>query len=114
MILALSAVQRHTAASKSTRPSRREQQGFTAGEPTTTFTKPRTSAHTPNFKVSLGHLPNEGLGEGFGVGFGFGCGLGLGFGVGQYPQAVTAVKKRMLSASKAASIVVPHLIEAIL
>lgn len=98
MIFALSAVQRHTAASVSTRPLRREQQGFTAGEPTTTLTKSSTSAQTPNFNVSFGHLLDEGVGEGFG------CGLGFGLGEGQVPQALIRVKKRMLNARKRANI----------
>lgn len=71
-ILALSAVQRQTAASKSTRFPRRLQHGFTGGVPSVTFNKPlSTLAQTPNFKASLGHLVCE-LGDGLGVGFGFG------------------------------------------
>ncbi|KAL6280081.1 hypothetical protein ACE6H2_016962 [Prunus campanulata] len=63
--LALIAVQRHTAASRSTRPSMRLQQGNFGG-PTTRCTKPfNTSAHAPNFNVSLGHVAGlEGLGLG--------------------------------------------------
>ncbi|KAA3475848.1 transmembrane protein [Gossypium australe] len=67
--LALIAVQRQTAASRSTRPSRREQHGITGGEPMTGLTKPSTLAHTPNLRASLGHLPCE---DGvLGLGFGF-------------------------------------------
>ncbi|KAK8478572.1 hypothetical protein V6N13_070472 [Hibiscus sabdariffa] len=71
--LALSAVQRQAAASRSTRPWRREQHGITGGEPTTTLTKLSTLAHTPSLRASLGHLPRaDGVGVGVGVGFGFG------------------------------------------
>ena len=52
--LALMAVQRQTAASKSTKPSSNAQHLLDSGVPTTTLTKPRTSAHTPSFNVSLG------------------------------------------------------------
>lgn len=48
------AVQRQTAASKSTKPSSNAQHLLDSGVPTTTLTKPRTSAHTPSFSVSLG------------------------------------------------------------
>ncbi|KAG8486674.1 hypothetical protein CXB51_019983 [Gossypium anomalum] len=101
--LALSAVQRQTAASRSARPWRREQHGCTGGEPTVTLTKPSTSAQTPNLRVSCGHLPE---GDGEGVGFGFGLGEG------QEPQALTREKKRTLRAKKRASNAV--LFEAIL
>ncbi|KAL9663019.1 hypothetical protein QQ045_027856 [Rhodiola kirilowii] len=116
--LALRAVQRHTAASVSTSPTRSEQQGLTAGEPTTTLIRLRTSAHTPNFKASLGHVAGEpeGLGVGFGDGFGDGFGEGLGLclgvvGVGQVPQAVMTVKNRMLSVRKRASVTVLLLVD---
>ncbi|PPD83537.1 hypothetical protein GOBAR_DD19532 [Gossypium barbadense] len=56
-MLALIAVQRQAAASRSTRPLRREQHGITGGEPTVTLTKLSTLAHTPNLRASLGHLP---------------------------------------------------------
>ncbi|GAU50642.1 hypothetical protein TSUD_184340 [Trifolium subterraneum] len=66
---ALRAVQRHAAASRSTRPSRREQQGVTGGRPIVIFNNPlRTLAHTPNLSVSRGHEPLEGVGVGFGFG----------------------------------------------
>lgn len=52
--LALMAVQRQTATSKSTKPSSNAQHLLDAGDPTTTLTKPRTSAQTPSFKASLG------------------------------------------------------------
>ncbi|KAK8710648.1 hypothetical protein V6N13_145962 [Hibiscus sabdariffa] len=65
--LALSAVQRQTAASRSARPWMREQHGCTGGEPTTTLTKLSTLAHTPNLRASLGHLPRA---DGVGVGLG--------------------------------------------
>ncbi|TYG58385.1 hypothetical protein ES288_D08G218000v1 [Gossypium darwinii] len=94
--LALIAVQRQTAASRSARPWRREQHGCTGGEPIVTLTKPSTFAHTPNLRASLGHLP-------FAEGDGNGVGFGLGFGEGQESQALTREKKRMLSAKKRAS-----------
>ncbi|KAL3829873.1 hypothetical protein ACJIZ3_018675 [Penstemon smallii] len=65
--LALMAVQRQTAASRSARPPMSEQHaaGFFGGLPTTTFTKSFSKlAHTPNFRVSLGHLPPLGPGLG--------------------------------------------------
>ncbi|KAG8476826.1 hypothetical protein CXB51_030389 [Gossypium anomalum] len=88
------------AASRSTRPLRREQHGTTGGEPTVTLTKLSTLAHTPNLRASLGHLPRA-VGVGVGV-LGFGFGLGLGVGEEQEPQALTREKKRMLSAKKKA------------
>ncbi|WRX09789.1 hypothetical protein QQP08_002276 [Theobroma cacao] len=48
-MLALMAVQRQTAASRSARPWMRGQQGVFGGVPTTS-----TLAHTPNLRVSLG------------------------------------------------------------
>lgn len=68
--LALIAVQRHAAASKSTKPLSKAQQLLPeGGSPTTTLTNPKISAQTPNFKVSLGQWL---WGEGGGVGFGDG------------------------------------------
>jgi hypothetical protein len=55
-ILALRAVQRHTAASRLARPSMREQHGVFGGLPSSTLIKPNTSAHTPNLIVSLGQV----------------------------------------------------------
>ncbi|KAL5728181.1 hypothetical protein ACHQM5_001294 [Ranunculus cassubicifolius] len=103
-MLALRAVQRHTAASRSARPWIRVQQGATGGEPTITLTNPSTFAHTPSLSVSLGQTPFEGLGVGVGFGCGFGCGFGIGpTGVVQVLQALTKVKKRMLSDKNRAS-----------
>ncbi|KAL4354457.1 hypothetical protein GQ457_06G033140 [Hibiscus cannabinus] len=90
-MLALMAVQRQTAASRSTRPWRREQHGCTGGEPTVALTKFSTLAHTPNLRASLGHLPRA---DGEGVGFGLVEGHEL--------QALPREKKRMLSAKKRA------------
>ncbi|KAK8710646.1 hypothetical protein V6N13_145960 [Hibiscus sabdariffa] len=114
-MLALMAVQRQTAASRSTRPWRREQHGCTGGEPTVALTKLSTLAHTPNLRASLGHLPRAdgvGVGFGFGLGFGFGFGLGLRLGLGlglglglvggQGVEALPREKKRMLSRKKRA------------
>ncbi|KAL4354498.1 hypothetical protein GQ457_06G037710 [Hibiscus cannabinus] len=97
--LALSAVQRQTAASRSARPWMREQHGCTGGEPTTTLTKLSTLAHTPNLRASLGHLPRA---DGVGVGVGFGLGLGLRLVGGQGVEALPREKKRMLSAKNRA------------
>ncbi|WVZ23209.1 hypothetical protein V8G54_001753 [Vigna mungo] len=66
-MFALRAVQRQTAASRSTRPSRREQQGVALTKPLSTL------AHTPSLSASRGQEP---LGLGLGVGFGFGVGPG--------------------------------------
>ncbi|MBA0703212.1 hypothetical protein Goari_000088 [Gossypium aridum] len=95
-MLALIAVQRQAAASRSTRPLRREQHGITGGEPTVTLTKLSTLAHIPNLRASLGHLPRA---DGVGVG----VGLGLEPEEEQDPQlALTREKKRMLSAKRRA------------
>ena len=106
-MLALMAVQRQTAASRSKRPWMREQQGCTGGVPMVGLSKPASrSAHTPNLRASLGHLPppdGDGVGVGFGEGVGFGFGFGFGLGEGQEPQALTREKKRMFSAKKRAS-----------
>lgn len=87
-------VQRQTAASRLTRPSRRLQQGSVGGDPTTTFlTNLRASAQTPNLRASLGHFPTDGLGIGF----------GLGLGLGHVSQELTRLKKRMLMDKKRAN-----------
>lgn len=86
--LALMAVQRQTAASRSARPSMRVQQGVFGGVPTTTWTKSfNKSAQTPNLRVSLGQTAFPG------GGFLWWC---LGFGAGgQWAQVeLTKVKKR--------------------
>ena len=57
-MLALSTVQRHTAASRSTSPSSSGQQGNVGGTPTLALIRPNTLAHTPSFSASRGHLPN--------------------------------------------------------
>ncbi|GMJ10983.1 hypothetical protein like AT4G22463 [Hibiscus trionum] len=99
-MLALMAVQRQTAASRSTRPWRKEQHGCTGGEPTVALTKLSTLAHTPSLRASLGHLPRA---DGVGVGFGFGLGFGIvGLVEGQELQALPREKKRMLSVKKRA------------
>nr|KAJ0201730.1 hypothetical protein LSAT_V11C600306800 [Lactuca sativa] len=48
------AVQRQAATSRSTKPSSNAQHLLDAGDPTTTLTRPRTSAQTPSFRVSRG------------------------------------------------------------
>ena len=79
--LALIAVHRQSAASKSAKPLTNAQHSLEGGVPTVTLTSPKMSAQTPSFNVSLGHeaLGGEG-GEGGGQ-LGFGVG-GVGFGVG--------------------------------
>ncbi|KAG6427735.1 hypothetical protein SASPL_111982 [Salvia splendens] len=60
--LALRAVHRHTAASRSAKPSMSVQHGVLGGVPTTRCTKAFSKlAQTPNFKVSLGHFPFDTL-----------------------------------------------------
>lgn len=67
-MLALIAVQRQTAASRSAKPWMRLQQGVFGGVPTTRCTKPLSKlAHTPSFRVSLGQVGLD-VG-GFGLGF---------------------------------------------
>lgn len=78
-ILALMAVQRQTAASRSANPWMRLQHGLVDGVPMVTpINPPSKSAHTPNFRVSLGHVALLG---GVGVGGAFGVGVGGVFGV---------------------------------
>jgi hypothetical protein len=75
-MLALMAVQRQTAASRSTSPASSEQHGVSGGDPMTVPTAPlSTLAQTPSFKASLGQLCWAGVGLGLGFGFGFGLGL---------------------------------------
>lgn len=73
---------------------------------------PSKSAHTPNFRASLGQVCLGGLGVGeygggghAGGGGGFGFGFG-GFGFGQSPHALTRVKKIRFRARKRARNVV--------
>lgn len=99
-IFALMAVQRQTAASRSARPWMRLQHGVLGGVPTTTPSNPLSKlAHTPSFRVSLGHVALEGVGLGVGFGFGF----GFGFGEGQVSHELTRQKKRRLRERKRAS-----------
>lgn len=98
-MLAFSAVQRQTAASRSKSPPSTEQQGMSGGVPMTAPMGPfSTLAQTPSFRASLGQCPFDGLGLGFGFGFGFGFGVG---GLLQpLQQPLTRVKKRMLKSKK--------------
>jgi len=84
--LALMAVQRQSAASKSAKSLIKAQQSLVGGVPIITFTSPKTLAQTPSFRVSLGQVGDADGGGGqlgFGVGgVGFGVGVGAGFGVG--------------------------------
>jgi hypothetical protein len=76
-MLALIAVQRQTATSRSTNPANTEQHGCSGGDPTIAPIGPSSKfAHTPNLSASLGQLLVEGLVFGIGNGFGFGFGFG--------------------------------------
>ncbi|KAF2572783.1 hypothetical protein F2Q70_00002641 [Brassica cretica] len=67
-MLALSAVQRQTAASRSTKPSMRLQHGFTGGAPNVAFNKLSALTQTPSFTVSFGHVSMAGVvGPGLGL-----------------------------------------------
>lgn len=77
-MLALSAVQRQAAASRSASPLMRVQHGFTGGFPRVMLSRPlSTLAQTPSLRESLGHFAVTGLGVGVGVGLGLGLGFGL-------------------------------------
>ena len=92
--LALMAVQRQAAASRSARPPRRLQHGSAGGFPTSALTRPATLAHAASLSAFLGHLPLlDGDGDG-GVGVG-------GVGVGQPPpQPLATAKRRRLRATR--------------
>lgn len=113
-MLALSTMQRQTAASRSARPWMSVQHGFFGGLPRFRLMRPlSTLAHTASLRVSMGHLPVEEPGLGGmkpglgGVKLGLGGvkpGLGgLGVGPGQTPQPPTRAKKRRLKATKRAA-----------
>ena len=55
--LALMAVHRHTAASRSTSPFSSGQHGSVAGTPAFAYIRSSTFAHTPSFSASAGHFP---------------------------------------------------------
>ncbi|KAF8092489.1 hypothetical protein N665_0413s0031 [Sinapis alba] len=99
--LALRAVQRQTAASRSTKPLIRLQHGVTGGVPrVTSFNKFNALTQTPSCKVSLGQVPVVvGVVGGLGL-----CLLCLRGGGGQLELrvAVVRVKKRMLKRRKRA------------
>uniref|UniRef100_A0A0E0DGW1 Uncharacterized protein n=1 Tax=Oryza meridionalis TaxID=40149 RepID=A0A0E0DGW1_9ORYZ len=82
-MLPLMAVQRHTAASRSTSPSSSGQHGSAGGTPTLALMRPSTLAHTPSFSASRGHLPNA-------AGVGVGVDGVDGVGVGQRPPQALA------------------------
>ena len=94
--LALMAVQRQAATSRSTSPSSKVQHGLTGGVPTTAPTAPPSSlAQTPSLRASLGQLPKEGVAGVLGVGFGLGGEQDL--------LALTRTKKRRLMEMKRAA-----------
>ena len=73
--LALRAVHRQTAASRSTKPWMSEQHGWGDGCPNCTLSRPlSTFAHTPSLRASIGQFPDEPgvLGGVTGVGLGLG------------------------------------------
>ncbi|KAJ9555065.1 hypothetical protein OSB04_009679 [Centaurea solstitialis] len=89
--LAFKAVQRQIAASRSRRPPRAEQQGWSGGFPMTVPMESLSNlAQIPNFKASLGQLP-------LGVVVFSGTGR---VGVWQVKHAFVATKKRRLIARK--------------
>lgn len=91
-MLALSAVQRQTAASRSTKPSMRLQHGLTGGAPNVTFNKLSALTQTPSFIVSFGHVwMAGGVGEG---------GLGLYDPGGQPERAASVIVKKMMFKAK--------------
>ncbi|KAL5727860.1 hypothetical protein ACHQM5_001192 [Ranunculus cassubicifolius] len=91
-MLALIAVHRHTAASRSAKPWRRLQQGVLEGVPITAPTNPPSKfAQTPSFRASLGQVLVEGV-VGVGVGGdGFGAGGVLGVVGGDFGLGVGGV-----------------------
>ena len=90
--LALMAVQRQTAASRSARPPRMLQHGSAGGWPTSALTRPSTLAHAASLSACLGHLPPVEGDGGVGVG---------GVGVGQPPpQALATVKRTRMRATR--------------
>ena len=98
--LALIAVQRQIAASRSTRPWMRLQQGDFGGVPTTRCTKSFNKlAHTPSLRVSLGQVDGLLVGR-------LGCECcGVFNGGGQATLVeVTIVKKRRLRESRKAMV----------
>uniref|UniRef100_A0A8R7QIF6 Uncharacterized protein n=1 Tax=Triticum urartu TaxID=4572 RepID=A0A8R7QIF6_TRIUA len=116
--LALSAVQRHTAASRSARPPRRLQHLSPpplGGLPTPTFTRPSTLAQAPSFSVSVGHdvPPDEGGGHGVVDGDGGGGDGEAGGGVWclQLPQASPA--RNVLATSSASRHAAEKVLDAI-
>ena len=87
--LALIAVHRHKATSKSANPESKAQHLLPeGGSPTTTLTSPRRSTQTPSFNASIGQVSFAGGG---GEGFGFGL---------QEPQASEKVEKIRIERTK--------------
>jgi len=92
-MLALIAVQRQTAASRSTSPWSTVQQGVSGGLPTTPPIAPLSNlAQTPSFRASLGQLFLEIIG--------FGLGFGIGLGWTQVLHPLARAKKRRLRKRK--------------
>ncbi|KAI4380968.1 hypothetical protein MLD38_007093 [Melastoma candidum] len=102
-MLALMAMHRQSATSRSTSPPSNAQQGLVGGVPMTTLTSPRTSAHAASFRVSMGHLAGvTGVGTGTaGVGHGVGLGLGGGGRV-QVLQALETAERKSIERRKTA------------
>jgi hypothetical protein len=89
--LALMAVQRQAAASRSASPPRMLQHGSAGGLPTSALTRPATLAHAASLSAFLGHLPLDGD-AGVGV-----AGVGVGH---ELPQALATVKRTRLRATR--------------
>ena len=92
------AVQRQSAASRSTSPSSSGQHGSVGGTPTLALIRPRTLAYTPSLSASRGHLPDEA-----------GVGVGVeGVGVGQCPpQALAMANTTRFTARNSATEALP-------
>ena len=98
--LALIAVHKHNAASRSARPAISVQHSLLGGVPITSWTNPNQLPQTPNLSVSSGHL------EGF-FGTEGGDGVVLGGGQGTTLWDETQVKNKMLIKTKRAAALQP-------
>ncbi|KAJ0826138.1 hypothetical protein HanRHA438_Chr17g0811001 [Helianthus annuus] len=108
-ILALIAVQRQTAASRSASPLRSVQHGVFGGFPTTRWIRSLSKlAHTPNLSVSFGQVALGGEGVGVFGGEGVG-GDGVGVLGGEGESLVVKVWSGLVMESMAAAVVVGSL-----
>uniref|UniRef100_A0A8R7UN04 Uncharacterized protein n=1 Tax=Triticum urartu TaxID=4572 RepID=A0A8R7UN04_TRIUA len=108
--LALMAVQRHTAASRSARPLRSGQHCSSVGTPRLSFSRFSTLAQTFSFRVSIEQVPPPPLGKaetarGAGGGTAIdGLGTGTGGVLPHDPQPCTATRRTRFMARKRASL----------